>query len=192
MLTDRRQRETGLTRFVSELHRQTDVLEAVGVAQPHAARLGLGVVEGLAQVFDRCKPDVPSGEPLDPLVAASGRETLPQEVDQGLLMRARSALGERHEVGPAELAEQGTHELELLRAEHDVPAIAGAIDVVERAAPQAALVLRHGRAVVGEHLPGDVRGPGECAVVHRDVDEVAASGLLTAQQGHHDAAESEQ
>ena len=165
------------------------MLDAGLVQQQHAALADLRLVEGLAQVAYRRKTDVASGEPNLPFGLRAGLEHALQEIYQRLLVRAGPALGEFHQVEPAPLAEEVADELDFLCAEHHVPAILGAVGAIERRAAPAALVLRHRRALLGEHRPEHVWKAGQQRVEHRDIEVVAPTGLLAAIERHGDAAE---
>ena len=83
--------------------------------------------------------------------------------------------------------EQVADELWLDRTQHQVLAICGGIDVVKRVAPPRAFLLHLGCTALCKHRARGIGQPRQGAVVHGNVDVVAAATLLAPVQGHQNA-----
>ena len=96
---------------------------------------------------------------------------------------------ERGHLRSPERPQQVLDELHLLARDHELAAVGRVVDAVEGRSAGRALLLHVGRLVLGEGRADHVGAGGHQRFVHRDVDIVAATGVLAAQQRHQDARE---
>ena len=96
----------------------------------------MGLGKGFGEIQHRGVGDIKIGHERIPFIAAAGAKRLAKEGNQRRLRLARLGFGQCNQIGSAQRGEQGAGKFDLAATQHDVAAIFGVIDIVERRAAQ--------------------------------------------------------
>src|SRR5262249_44461574 len=187
VLAEHGQCRPGRGRHLGELDRRADEAASPGRrldVDDHAAVAQLRIVVRLLDVQDRPEADllaIELGHPLrERLLAKGGTE----EAEH--LLPARLAELLRNELLAAEVVAERGPEVRLVGADGDEARVAGLVHGVARPVSRELLLAPLWQHAAGpvDDLVADVPGGG--TVEHRDVDQLAASGLLPRNEGGED------